>query len=1643
MKCPQCEYESSMNQLRCNRCHTAYDRAELERLHHLEYLLVWLDKQDANLNLTHYLAMRASIIQERDSLLSALLPAPKPEPEPAPPPPPLPQMPAAPITPIPPPAPPPVKDDVPDTPPDPAPVSSKPPPPPIDVQVPRINWNSLGDRLVEAAVSGTLLRGLLYLGAFMIIVSLTILVVRFWDVFPVGAQLGFIAAVPTLFYAAGWWVRQKLDLPQAGGVLMGIGAVLVAVDFAAVYQFSGLAGRVDVLWYWLLASLVCTAVYTLTAWRYPIEFFGYITLLGFTSTMMAMTLAAGLSVGWLVTAVALTALLILPLAHGLGQASKQWAELARAAQRLPWVYLLLTLPISLLVLPFDYWAGVTGLALTTALVLALAWQHQEPRLVLGGAGLFIVPFSLAFFRWLTWQHLPQPWAWLMVAWVGLAILYFSLAIACHHWLFTADLSPFTVRHFPLGTAVWLTVWAHLLAWLALVGLVAVFMLRLWGWMTIPTLSALAGVIGLYLASAALHHHGRYPAISYYLNSDLPPWLARSFYLWPVPLLTAVWVAVAWPDGDLMWLMGVGLAGLALVYLVLGQILAPIHTAYRLPWHTVVYPLLLAALGIAFFSFSAYVWLPTLVLTILCLGGLSAIYGREVESFIAIPLCIQAFKLAYIEPPFLWMVMPVVYEVLSVFLESTLPVAHVLHAFLESTVPVAYGVLALACLLAGWMLATRAQTQTDTQGWWQIYRRPLQAAAAITWVWSLLVTVIGTIMILGRGDEQMAGPTIVAQLLAVFTLILAARLYRARWPLFLAPWLLFWPVTLTTAVFSPVLLGRPLTMHEYSLVWLGLAAVYLLAGFVLDHARQDYAHGVYLGGYGLAAVAVVWAWPNDAVTAVVLGAAIFMALVSQWLMHMGRHDTYTQLCLLLWPKPQEIVSRLFRAGFLFLAVYAFPVWLARLFLWQAWGPAWLGLALASTAVLYVAMGVMLQPVRWEYGWPLFTAGYALTAVAALLAILAGDLQITIVVLGMVSGLYFVSTLLFRQVGWLYLANGLLPVIVLLVLADHGWLTAARTAVSLMALACVYVGVGRLLDKGRRPLPHVSRFAVPFYLYGYPLSVTALLLSFYVNQSSFMIQLFCAGAVLYSISAWAFRTSFFLYPALLLTSATYYLALGFIPVSPVWMGVAWLPLLLVYLLIGEVAFGGERQEMGSLADLRRRFNPAEWEAPFFLAAYMLSVFMVGQSWGAPLPRTIALAAAALLYFEAALMFNTWLWLYPALLAVHAALASFFTINPTSSAPPMLVYPFHGLTWLLTWVGYVLSQKAARGQQPEIQPFTPLTHHLITPAWAQPFLLFAVLDVMVWQMVAALDMRTAVVIAAGHALLLGLLAQLWRDRLLPYGALCFAVLAAMFAALDLNLASGTAVAVAAAGLALYLLGWGLNVGRIGVLWSAPLRHMGTAVTSLALCLTLPLLITSPSMAALTLILAGAQFLASAVCQRTAWLSYLGVALMEAAWVVLLLDWNISQPQWYALPIGLYLVFVGQMERRFKASHTHSPPFYASYLEGFGLTIILFTSFIQSLHGLSGFPYFVLLLAESLIVMGWAALQRVKVPFFMGMGACVLNVVAQVIVLVNVLAISRWVVVLGVGLALVITAVFIERKREEIRAQTKLWRDALELWQ
>ncbi len=120
-----------------------------------------------------------------------------------------------------------------------------------------------------------------------------------------------------------------------------------------------------------------------------------------------------------------------------------------------------------------------------------------------------------------------------------------------------------------------------------------------------------------------------------------------------------------------------------------------------------------------------------------------------------------------------------------------------------------------------------------------------------------------------------------------------------------------------------------------------------------------------------------------------------------------------------------------------------------------------------------------------------------------------------------------------------------------------------------------------------------------------------------------------------------------------------------------------------------------------------------------------------------------------------------------------------------------------------------------------------------------------------------------------------------------------------------------------------------------------------------------------------------------------------------------------------------------------------FATIVVSFGLAVLLVTCFIQLLNSTQGFAYFVLLLVEGLVVIWWGASRRLKVPFFIGLAASALNVVAQVVVMVSVYEVNRWIIFLGVGLFLVTVAVFVERQRERIIARTKEWRDALETWE
>ncbi|MEK7328392.1 MAG: hypothetical protein AAB217_24370, partial [Chloroflexota bacterium] len=224
------------------------------------------------------------------------------------------------------------------------------------------------------------------------------------------------------------------------------------------------------------------------------------------------------------------------------------------------------------------------------------------------------------------------------------------------------------------------------------------------------------------------------------------------------------------------------------------------------------------------------------------------------------------------------------------------------------------------------------------------------------------------------------------------------------------------------------------------------------------------------GYALAGLALVWsALARDRVVNLyTLAAVIALALVSHALAHYGRHRSFDDFISFFWilRKQGTVPQRTAQTIFLFVAAYAVPVWLAQFMAYQNVPLAWRGLGLALAAPIYIAFGLAARRVRAEYTWPLYSAGYALTAIGAIVAF--NDLAIAIYVLALNTVVYAASAYIFRQPFWLYLANALAPITILLTLYHNNALTAPWVSGIFMALAFLYFGLGQVFNR-RLPSP----------------------------------------------------------------------------------------------------------------------------------------------------------------------------------------------------------------------------------------------------------------------------------------------------------------------------------------------------------------------------------------------------------------------------------------------------------------------------------------------------------------------------------------------------------------------------------------------
>ncbi|HUE99283.1 MAG TPA: hypothetical protein VMN99_08500 [Anaerolineales bacterium] len=922
-----------------------------------------------------------------------------------------------------------------------------------------------------------------------------------------------------------------------------------------------------------------------------------------------------------------------------------------------------------------------------------------------------------------------------------------------------------------------------------------------------------------------------------------------------------------------------------------------------------------------------------------------------------------------------------------------------------------------------------------------YKTPLHSAAQFYTVIGLLISLPVTIRFFAGGYARITNDILTAYILIQATAVtfyaFSSWVFKSRGFAYIASWLSIVPFTIGWRTYGVVFTTLPLVVP-----WLIWATVLLAVGFTLDKNKTRYSHAAYLTGYALAVFALAYSISHRVSNIYALALTIVLALVSYLVVHIGRHLTFEDFIGRFWQRADETTRKITSTFFLFVVSYTLPVLLTQILAHFEYPLAWRGVSLALAAPLYIAASLLIRNAEPRTAlslvptWALYSSGYALTAIGAMVSF--GDERLATYVLALNAVVYAVSAYIFRQSFWLYLSTVLAPIIALLILHQTNRFDSNRLAWVFIGFAYVYLAVGQLFDRGNKDASSdIHPFAAPFYAPGFLLSAIALAVA--SSDRSLAIQIYSAGVVLYSIAGWLFRESLFLYPAAWLATVPYYLAITLTPLETRWYGLAWLPLILLYIALGRFVF--HKQPLALLG----KGVLAQWLAhpavPFYLMAYALSISMISLSYISPLSLTLAFAAATIIYLASAYIFQTPGWIYAGLFTVHMTVLAYFTIDPSGRPAHYITLPFLGMTWITSLVGYAFERGIKPMVRHEAYKFT-LFDRLFGHPWARPFFAFAIGEMILWQSVAFGGYDTTIILAVGQALLLALFAIAWTEGVLVYGVVGFSLLAVGAALKQAGVPFADAVAVfGGIGFGLYLLARLIEVvsSRFNRLtaWLTPLTNSSIALTALAVIVNLPFIRLNMVANAATLAFAGALYVTIAYRGRIYRLGYLGLALLQIAWVIVLFINEVSQPQLYAIPGGLYFMGIAFLELQ------HERKRYAIALEILGLGVLLVTSFAQSLNGAQGFPYFVLVLAESLLVIWWGTLQKRRIPFFTGIVAVALSVVAQVIVLVNVYNISIWLVAFGVGLLIIAIAIYIERGREQLRARTREWSETLEKWE
>ncbi len=787
--------------------------------------------------------------------------------------------------------------------------------------------------------------------------------------------------------------------------------------------------------------------------------------------------------------------------------------------------------------------------------------------------------------------------------------------------------------------------------------------------------------------------------------------------------------------------------------------------------------------------------------------------------------------------------------------------------------------------------------------------------------------------------------------------------------------------------------------------------------------------------------------------------------------------YAVAALLMRRQYGEKASRLRLTGFLYPALGLVPVWSVYLMAWllPAARREHYGLMLLLFAPIGLATGHWLkrfgadQKRAAAYALPAYLTAFAALIVGTMLtahlsALLAMVLLYDALLL-IFSARYFANPL------WLYPATALAPVALLIALSARGT-TLERRGWWVIGLGAVYLALAAALRR------------VNLRAYGTaPLAAGLALIALGLLPSSLdqtgALWGYGSAALLYALTAAWLKQPLLLTPASALIIVPYAIMLQRSSLLPAYYGLALFPGAIAALILGwrldnwQVGGGVEGRRSRGVGGWRSSSSPAPpysltpllawWGLPLYALGFGLAMaspfFTAGRSDLAALNLLLLVPVFGWGIYR----FRRRVYLLAAAAAGHLAMIVWLAYGGWWAYPAHAWLRFTPVTWLTALLAIYLSWRLDEGS-----PLDTLFTKTGRQGWSRPLYLLLFLDVTAAQFGSFAGSGDAASwVTLNHLLLLALLSVVLADFWLPYAATALGLL---FTGQRLFVNRAPAHTIPPM-LALLSLGYGIIGYALTVIrrrlpadrqfrdglavWETPMQFSGLIISAGTLLATAILSLNlvgwtvraifgfpfrqlvDPAtvlMAVQVLSYLGLLYLTAAVVRRQVRIAYASVAMLLGAWMLYVFyiqEWaGLHKVQWYAAPAGLYLLAIGWQEWRQGHKSLGRWIDYAATL------LMLGSLFWQTL--VLGWAYFGLLMLEGLLFVWWGSARRLRRFLYAGLMGVVLATTGQ---LVNAALsfINQWVVFGLIGLLLIVGAVLVERKLEDL----KVWQDSLEEWE